>query len=144
VSHCPWREFSEIFGLFFYAVPSGDTAFHGGPLRHVASKGQMDFSQIPTPAHDALIDEAEVAHRLKTSIDSVRWMRRTRRLSYIKIAGNRKVRFIWPQVLAELRAAEVKGIGNRAQQLADIAAHGDLDNAECAAADLAREFPTIA
>ncbi len=104
----------------------------------------MDFSQIPTPAHDALIDEAEVAHRLKTSIDSVRWMRRTRRLSYIKIAGNRKVRFIWPQVLAELRAAEVKGIGNRAQQLADIAAHGDLDNAECAAADLAREFPTIA
>jgi hypothetical protein len=102
----------------------------------------MDFSQILAPAHDALIDEAEVARRLKTSVDSVRWMRRTRRLSYIKIAGNRKVRFFWPQVLAELRAAEVKGIGSRAHQLADIAAYGDEDNAECAAADLAREFPT--
>lgn len=103
----------------------------------------MDFSQIPAPAHDALIDEAEVARRLKTSVDSVRWMRRTRRLSYIKIAGNRKVRFNWPQVLAELRATEVKSI-SRAQQLADIAAHGDEDNAECAAADLHREFPTVA
>lgn len=101
----------------------------------------MDFSQILAPAHDALIDEAEVARRLKTSVDSVRWMRRTRRLSYIKIAGNRKVRFIWPQVLSELRAAEVKGIGSRAHQLADIAAHGDEDSAECAVADLAREFP---
>ena len=30
----------------------------------------------------------------------------------------------------------------RARQLADIAASGDQDNAECAAADLAREFPT--
>lgn len=99
----------------------------------------MDFSQILAPAHDDLIDEAEVARRLKTSVDSVRWMRRTRRLSYLKIAGNRKVRFIWPQVLAELRAAEVKG--SRSQQLADIAACGDEDNAECAAADLAREFP---
>ena len=29
----------------------------------------------------------------------------------------------------------------RAQQLADIAASGDEDNAEVAAADLAREFP---
>lgn len=101
----------------------------------------MDFSQIPAPAHDDFIDEAEVARRLKTSVDSVRWMRRTRRLSFIKIAGNRKVRFIWPQVLADLRSLEVKGMASRAQQLADIAAHGDEDNAECAAADLAREFP---
>lgn len=29
----------------------------------------------------------------------------------------------------------------RARQLADIAKSGDEDNAECAAADLAREFP---
>lgn len=29
----------------------------------------------------------------------------------------------------------------RARQLADIAASGDEDNVECAAADLAREFP---
>jgi hypothetical protein len=32
-------------------------------------------------------------------------------------------------------------IDDRARALADIAAHGDEDNAECAAADLAREFP---
>ena len=30
----------------------------------------------------------------------------------------------------------------RARQLADIAADDDEDNAECAAADLAREFPS--
>jgi hypothetical protein len=29
----------------------------------------------------------------------------------------------------------------RARRLADIAASGDEDNAECAAVDLAREFP---
>lgn len=29
----------------------------------------------------------------------------------------------------------------RARQLAEIAVSGDEDNAECAAADLAREFP---
>lgn len=29
----------------------------------------------------------------------------------------------------------------RARQLADIAASGDEDNAECAVADLSREFP---
>lgn len=32
---------------------------------------------------------------------------------------------------------------SRAQQLADIAATGDEDNAECAAADLFREFPPL-
>jgi hypothetical protein len=102
----------------------------------------MRFSPQHANPHDEFIDEAELALRLSTTVDSVRWMRRTRRLSYIKIAGNRKVRFIWPQVLAELRAAEVKGIGSRVHQLTDIAAHGDKDNRRCAAADLAKEFPT--
>ena len=32
---------------------------------------------------------------------------------------------------------------SRANQLADIAATGDEDNAECAAADLFREFPPL-
>ncbi len=32
-------------------------------------------------------------------------------------------------------------VDERANQLADIAATGDEDNAECAAADLFREFP---
>lgn len=72
-------------------------------------------------------------------------MRRVGRLTFIKIAGNRKVRFSWPQVLEDLRACEVKAWAgadaDRDRQLADIAASGDEDNAECAAADLAREFP---
>jgi hypothetical protein len=55
-----------------------------------------------------LLTETEVAARLKTSVASVRWMRRTGRLGYIKIAGNRKVRFAWRQVLEDLRAAEVR------------------------------------
>ena len=35
-------------------------------------------------------------------------------------------------------------LDERARQLADIAATGDEDNAACAAADLAREFPATA
>ena len=72
-------------------------------------------------------------------------MRRGGRISYIKIAGNRKVRFRWPQVLDDLRATEVRASihdDERASQLADIALTGDEDNSECAAADLAREFDT--
>ena len=35
-------------------------------------------------------------------------------------------------------------LDERARQLADIAATGDEDNADCAVADLAREFPATA
>lgn len=104
----------------------------------------MHFSQADAPSHPEIIDEAELAHRLKTTIHSVRWMRRTGRISFLKIAGNRKVRFSWPQVLKDLRACEVQAKAGadaeRARQLADITASGDEDNAEVAAADLAREF----
>ena len=94
-------------------------------------------------SHPEIIDEIELARRLKTTADSVRWMRRSGRISFLKIAGNRKVRFVWPEVLEELRAREVKArpTDERARQLADLASSGDEDNAECAAADLAREFP---
>lgn len=69
-------------------------------------------------------------------------MRRTGRISYIKIAGNRKVRFDWLRVLEDLRTSEVRANfyqDARANQLADIASTGDEDNASCAAADLFRE-----
>jgi len=46
------------------------------------------------------------------------------------------VRFIPSRVMAWLECRD-----ERARQLADIVASGDDDNAECAAADLAREFP---
>lgn len=100
----------------------------------------------PPAAHpaDEILDEAELAARLKTTVPSVRWMRRTGRISFIKIAGNRKVRFRWLQVLEDLRDSEVRATtadDERARQLADVATSGDDDAAECAAADLAREFP---
>ena len=101
-------------------------------------------SQLPTPSREEILDESDLATRLKTTVASIRWMRRAGRISFIKIAGNRKVRFSWHQVLLDLRASEVRAdsrVDARACQLADIAECGDADNAECAAADLAREFP---
>ena len=64
----------------------------------------------PTTAQDPapLLTEAELAAWLKTTVASVRWMRRTGRLSYLKIAGNRKVRFDRGQVLEDLRFTEVR------------------------------------
>jgi hypothetical protein len=105
----------------------------------------MSNSPHPTPSSEEILDESELAVRLKTSVASIRWMRRAGRISFIKIAGNRKVRFRWPQVLEDLRTTEVRASihdDERARQLADIALTGDEDNSECAAADLAREFDT--
>jgi hypothetical protein len=53
------------------------------------------------------------------------------------------IRFIPSRVMAWLESRDL-GYGlsdERARQLADIAASGDEDNAECAAADKFREFP---
>jgi hypothetical protein len=100
-----------------------------------------------TQPHEEILDESELAARLKTSVASVRWMRRTGRISFIKIAGNRKVRFRWPKVLDDLRATEVSASihdDERARQLTDIAHENDDDAAECATADLSREFPAVA
>ncbi len=46
------------------------------------------------------------------------------------------IRFIPSRVMTWLECRDKRG-----SQLADIAASGDDDNAECAAVDLAREFP---
>ena len=52
------------------------------------------------------------------------------------------VRFVPEQVMAWLGRAEPATCGDeRAQQLADVAASGDEDAADCATADLEREFP---
>ncbi len=53
----------------------------------------------------------------------------------------RSIRFDPDEVKNWLHQRQQNPDVERAQQLADIAAHGDEDNAECAAADLAREFP---
>jgi hypothetical protein len=105
----------------------------------------LHSSQLTAPLEE-ILDEAQLADRLKTSVASIRWMRRTGSLSYIKIAGNRKVRFRWSQVIADLRASEVRASVHadpRAAQLADIAAMNGEDAAEIAIADSFREFPDI-
>ena len=58
-------------------------------------------------------------------------------LPAVRVGG--LVRFIPTKVMTWLECRD-----ERAHQLADIAADGDEDNAECAAADLAREFPSAA
>jgi hypothetical protein len=101
----------------------------------------MSNSPHPAPSSEEILDESELALRLKTSVASIRWMRRAGRISFIKIAGNRKVRFRWTQVLEDLRAAEVRASSHddeRSRQLADIAASGDEDNAEVCRAELER------
>ena len=64
-----------------------------------------------TRDHSHLLDEAALAERLGTTPDSVEWLRRKRKISFIRIAGNRKVRFWWPQVLEDLKRLEIKAIG---------------------------------
>lgn len=55
-------------------------------------------------------------------------------LPAVRVGG--LIRFIPARVMAWLDSRD-----ERARQLADIAATGDDDNAECAAADLFRELP---
>ena len=56
-------------------------------------------------------------------------------LPAVRVGG--LVRFIPTKVMTWLECRD-----ERARQLADIAADSDDDNAACAAADLAREFPS--
>lgn len=113
-------------------------------MRHVASEGYMPHTPHQPLQLEEILDESGLAVRLKTSVASIRWMRRSGRISFIKIAGNRKVRFRWPQILDDLRAAEVRASvhdDQRARQLSDISNENDNDAADCAAADLSHEFP---
>lgn len=61
-------------------------------------------------------------------------------LPAVRVGG--LVRFVPSRVMAWLdaRGGEGTAADDRARQLADIAVSGDRDNAECATADLAREF----
>lgn len=63
-------------------------------------------------------------------------------LPAVRVGG--LIRFIPSRVMAWLdaRGAGSTHAEDRARQLADIAESGDRDNSECAAADLAREFPS--
>lgn len=53
----------------------------------------------------------DLAARLATTADGVRYLCRKRKISFIRIATNRKIRFWWPQVVEDLRRFEVNAIG---------------------------------
>ena len=86
----------------------------------------------------ALWTIADVAHLLGCSERQVYNLRR-HGLPSIRVQG--MVRFIPRSVQAWLVNQDTcTGDAERAQQLADISAFGDEDSAECATADLVREF----
>ena len=53
----------------------------------------------------------DLAARLATTPDGVRWLCRKRKISFIRLATNRKIRFWWPQVVEDLRRFEIKAVG---------------------------------
>lgn len=62
-------------------------------------------------------------------------------LPAVRVGG--LVRFVPSRVMAWLDARHAGDADERTRQLADVAATGDEDNAQCAAADLSREFPPL-
>ena len=58
-----------------------------------------------------MLDYAGLAARLGMTVDQVVWLRRKRKISFIRLAGNRQVRFWWPQVVEDLRRLELKAVG---------------------------------
>jgi hypothetical protein len=63
---------------------------------------------LPEPV---FLNSEELAARLGITLDSLVWLRRKRKISFIRMAGNRNVRFWWPQVVEDLRRLEIKAIG---------------------------------
>lgn len=90
-------------------------------------------ANVRKPEIPPLLSTSQLAERLGCSVRHVCRMR-DRGLPCIRVGG--LVRFVPARVMAWLDSRD-----DRARQLADIAASGDEDNAESAAADLAREFP---
>ena len=92
------RESTPRFGLtwrpFFESRPRMNSAT---PAPH-----------LPEPV---FLNSEEVAARLGITLDSLVWLRRKRKISFIRMAGNRNVRFWWPQVVEDLRRLEIKAIG---------------------------------
>jgi excisionase family DNA binding protein len=102
-------------------------------------KPHQNFCNSPSDSEDLLWSTADVANYMRCSERQVYNLRKSG-LPAIHIGG--LIRFD-PQAVREWLASNEASIAaeERASQLADIAASGDEDNTECAAADLAREFP---
>jgi len=71
------------------------------------------MNPLPEPkAVDAvMLSQLGLASRLGMTVDQVIWLRRKRKISFIRLAGNRQIRFWWPQVVADLRRLEIKAVG---------------------------------
>ena len=63
---------------------------------------------LPEPV---FLNSEEVGARLGITLDSLVWLRRKRKISFIRMAGNRNIRFWWPQVVEDLHRLEIKAIG---------------------------------
>ena len=98
-------------------------------------------SSISSQPESSLWNTADVAQFLGCSERQV-YVLRTQGLPSIHIGG--MVRFDPGHVRQWIeRGGRTSSEDERTRQLADIASSGDDDNAQCAAADLAREFPSL-
>ena len=65
---------------------------------------------LPVNPEPVILDADGLAVRLEMTVHQVRWLRRCKRISFIR-TGNRVVRFWWPQVVEDLRRFEIKAVG---------------------------------
>ena len=72
----------------------------------------LDVARLPSPKSwaDVVAGIAALGERLGISTHQVRYLRRRKKISYVR-AGGRMVRFWWPQVVADLRRFEIKAVG---------------------------------
>ena len=57
-----------------------------------------------------MLDAEALGARLGITTFQVRWLRRRKKISFIR-AGSRMVLFWWPQVVEDLRRFEIKAVG---------------------------------
>lgn len=102
-------------------------------------KPSNNFHNTPDSSEKGLWSTSDLSTFLRCSERQV-FNLRQQGLPTVHVGG--LIRFVPSRVMSWLDGRDL-GIASddRARQLADIAATGDQDTAECAAADLAREFP---
>ncbi len=67
-------------------------------------------AELPANPEPVMLDDTALGERLGISTHQVRYLRRRKKISYVR-AGGRMVRFWWPQVVQDLRRFEVKAVG---------------------------------
>ena len=116
-----------------HATPSISRSPEVVPPVDTVRRGMKRTDFIESKGTAALWDTRDLASFIGCSERQVARLR-DEGLPFIRVGV--LVRFVPSRVMAWLDSRD-----ERARQLADIAASGDEDKAECAAADLFREFP---